>query len=112
MPRKTKHEIAIRSAAVEYLTFVSTIGDQPESVGLRYEDENVWLTQRMMAELYGFQSANIYHFIAFCNYHSDIFYAVSRKSVIVPSLTGESEIMNERRNNYFSYKQTNKFTPF
>lgn len=53
MPRKTKHEITIRSAAAEYLTFVTTIGDQPESVGLRYEDENVWLTQRMMAELYG-----------------------------------------------------------
>ena len=87
MPSKTKHEITIRSAAAEYLTFVSTIGDQPESVELRYEDENIWLTQRLMAKLYGFQSANTYHFIAFCNYYSDIFYAVSRKSVIVPSLT-------------------------
>ena len=53
MPRKTKHEITIRSAAAEYLTFVSTVGDQPESVELRYEDENIWLTQRLMAELYG-----------------------------------------------------------
>lgn len=53
MSHKTKHEISIRSAAAEYLTFVSTIGDQPESVELRYEDENVWLTQRLMAELYG-----------------------------------------------------------
>ena len=78
MPRKTKHEISIRSAAAEYLSFVSTIGDQPESVELHYEDENVWLTQRMMAELYGFQSDTIYHFIAFYNYHPDIFYAVSR----------------------------------
>lgn len=100
MPRKTKHEITIRSTAAEYLTFVSTTGDQPGSVELRYENENIWLTQRLMAKLYGFQSANTYHFIAFCNYYSDIFYAVSRKSVIVPSLTGESEIMNERRNNY------------
>lgn len=53
MSQKTKHEISIRSAAAEYLTFVSTIGDQPESVKLRYEDENIWLTQRLMAELYG-----------------------------------------------------------
>jgi len=29
----------------------------------------------------GFQVANLYHFIAFYNYHPDIFYAVSRKSV-------------------------------
>ena len=87
MPRKTKHKITIRSAAAEYLTFVCTIGDHPGSVELRYENENIWLTQRLMAKLYGLQSANTYHFIVFCNYHSDIIYAVSRKSVIVPSLT-------------------------
>ena len=43
----------------------------------------------------GFQPANIYHFITFFDYHPDIFYAASRKSETVPSLTGESEIMNE-----------------
>ena len=46
-------EITLRSSAAEYLTFISTIGDQPESVELRYQDENIWLTQRLMAELYG-----------------------------------------------------------
>ncbi len=53
MPTKRQKEITIRSAAAEYLTFVSTIGDQPGSVELRYEDENIWMTQRLMAELYG-----------------------------------------------------------
>ena len=46
-------EITLRSSAAEYLTFVSAVGDQPESVELRYQDENIWLTQRLMAELYG-----------------------------------------------------------
>ena len=50
---KKSHEITLRSSAAEYLTFVSAIGDQPESVELRYQDENIWLTQRLMAELYG-----------------------------------------------------------
>ena len=49
---KKSKEITIRSSAAEYLTFVSAIGDQPESVELRYQDENIWLTQRLMAELY------------------------------------------------------------
>lgn len=53
MPNKPKHEITIRSSAAEYLTYISTIGDQPSSVELRYEDENIWLTQRLLAELYG-----------------------------------------------------------
>ena len=50
---KKSHEITLRSSAAEYLTFVSAIGEQPESVELRYQDENIWLTQRLMAELYG-----------------------------------------------------------
>ena len=48
-----KREITIRSSAAEYLTFISAVGDQPGSVELRYQDENIWLTQRLMAELYG-----------------------------------------------------------
>ena len=52
-------EITLRSSAAEYLTFVSTVGDQPESVELRYQDENIWLTQRLMAELYGVEIPTI-----------------------------------------------------
>ena len=57
-----RKEITIRSSAAEYLTFISAVGDQPESVELRYQDENIWLTQRLMAELYGVDVPTI-------NYH-------------------------------------------
>lgn len=50
---KQQHDITIRSSAAEYLTFVAATGDNPASIEMRYQDENVWLTQRMMAELYG-----------------------------------------------------------
>lgn len=50
---KPKKAITIRSSAAEYLTFVAATGDNPASIEMRYQDENVWLTQRMMAELYG-----------------------------------------------------------
>jgi hypothetical protein len=43
----------VRSSAAEYLTFVAAGGDSESSVEMRYEDENIWLTQKMMAELYG-----------------------------------------------------------
>ena len=48
-----KREITIHSSAAEYLSYVASVGDQPLSVELRYEDENIWLTQKLMAELYG-----------------------------------------------------------
>ncbi len=49
---KKKDEITIRSSAAEYLTYVASVGDQKDSIEMRYEDENIWLTQKMMATLY------------------------------------------------------------
>ena len=50
--KKKKDEITIRSSAAEYLTYVASVGDQQDSIEMRYEDENIWLTQKMMATLY------------------------------------------------------------
>lgn len=48
MSKDKKH---LKSSTAEYLTFVASSGDS--SVEMRYEDENIWLTQKLMAELYG-----------------------------------------------------------
>lgn len=50
--KKKKDEITIRSSAAEYLTYVASVGGQQDSIEMRYEDENIWLTQKMMATLY------------------------------------------------------------
>jgi hypothetical protein len=47
-----KKEITSVSSAAEYLTYIASTGDSPESFKMRYEDENIWLTQKMMASLY------------------------------------------------------------
>ena len=49
---KKKDEVSIHSSAAEYLTYVAAVGDTDESMEMRYEDENIWLTQKMMAQLY------------------------------------------------------------
>ena len=49
---KKNNEITIRSSAAEYLTYVAATGSNDESIEMRYEDENIWLTQKMMATLY------------------------------------------------------------
>jgi len=51
MPKKKK-ELSIHSSAAEYLTYVAAVGDNADSLEMRYEDENIWLTQKMMAVLY------------------------------------------------------------
>ena len=56
---KGKKEVSIRSSAAEYLTYVATIGEQEDSIEMRYEEENIWLTQKMMATLYDVSVAAI-----------------------------------------------------
>ena len=50
--KKKKDEVTIRSSAAEYLTYVASVGNEQDSIEMRYEDENIWLTQKMMATLY------------------------------------------------------------
>lgn len=59
---KKKNEITIRSSPAEYLTYVASVGEQQDSIEMRYEDENIWLTQKMMALLYNVGTNTI-------NYH-------------------------------------------
>ena len=63
MQKTTKTEISIiRSSAAEYLIFVAAGGNSETSVEMRYEDENIWLTQKMMGTLYDVETHTI-------NYH-------------------------------------------
>lgn len=48
-----KNNGIVDSSTAQYLTFVASAGGDDSSVEMRYEDENIWLTQKMIAELYG-----------------------------------------------------------
>ncbi len=62
MSKREEAEGAIRSSAAEYLTYIASVGDEESNVEMRYEDENIWLTQKMMAILYDVEVPTI-------NYH-------------------------------------------
>ena len=49
---KKNNKISLRSSAAEYLIYVAATGSNNESIEMRYENENIWLTQKMMATLY------------------------------------------------------------
>ncbi len=54
-----KSDITIRSSAAEYLTFIAATGDDKQSIEMRYEDENIWLTQKMLSSLYDVKLSTI-----------------------------------------------------
>ena len=57
-----KNSITIRSSAAEYLTFIAATGTDKETIEVRYEYENIWLTQKMLSTLYNVEINTI-------NYH-------------------------------------------
>jgi hypothetical protein len=59
---KQENQINTISSAAEYLTFIASTGDNLQSIEIRYENENIWLTQKMLAEIYDVEVHTI-------NYH-------------------------------------------
>ena len=57
--RKSEKELALLSSAAEYLTFVAATGESDVSFEMRYENENIWLMQKLMATLYDVSVAAI-----------------------------------------------------
>ena len=85
---RNKTEVSlVRSSAAEYLTFVAATGNRHASVEMRYEDENLWLTQKMMAALYDVSVPAI-------SQHLKRIYAdneLEREATVKPYLTVQTE---------------------
>ena len=54
---KTSGRLTIRNSTAEFLIFTSQAGE--ESIEVRYQDETIWLTQKLMAELFATSADNI-----------------------------------------------------
>lgn len=83
--RKITPEMALRSSAAEYLTFVSATGDTESAIEMRYEDENIWLTQKLMAELYGVSVPAIHQHIKKLRENGEINDSVIKQYLITAS---------------------------
>ena len=52
MSKKKNQVDIVHSSTAEYLTYIAASGGDSENLEILYQDENVWLTQKMMAALY------------------------------------------------------------
>lgn len=53
------NNLEVISSTAEYLTYIAATGDDESSIEMRYEDENIWLTQKLLSELYDVDVATI-----------------------------------------------------
>ena len=67
---KKKDEITIRSSAAEYLTYVASVGDQQDSIEMRYEDESLVISDLSpLAKYLAYHSAGMLVCISGSNGH-------------------------------------------
>ena len=51
-----------KSSAAQFITYIASVGTVDERYEIRYEDENIWMNQKMLAAVYGVEVPNIaYH---------------------------------------------------
>ena len=67
MPRKRRNKSnwdldPQKSSAAQFLTYIASTGESSEKFEIRYESENIWMSQKMLAAVYGVEIPNIaYH---------------------------------------------------
>ena len=90
---KDKKEVSIiRSSAAEYLTFVASTGESEESVEMRYENENIWLTQKMMAVLYNVSVSSINQHIKKIYDDNELTPKATIKNFLIVQKEGERQV--------------------
>ena len=51
-----------KSSAAQFITYIASVGNVDERYEIRYEDENIWMSQKMLAQVYGVEVNTV-------NYH-------------------------------------------
>ena len=93
--KKKKNGITIRSSAAEYLTYIAATGDSEQSFEMRYQDENIWLTQKMPAVLYDGSVQNVGQHIKKIFADSELERAATIKKFFIVQNEGGREVSRE-----------------
>jgi hypothetical protein len=93
--KKTKADITLCSSAAEYLTFIAATGDSERSIEMRYQDENVWLTQKMMATLYDVTVAAINQHLKRVFEDGELERGATIKKYLIVQTEGSREVSRE-----------------
>ena len=80
---------------MEYLTYVASVGDQQDSIEMRYEDENIWLTQKMMAILYDVSTAAINQHIKRIYHDLELMPEATIKKYLTVQVEGSRNVSRE-----------------
>ena len=67
-----------KSSAAQFLTYIASTGAGDEKYEIRYENENIWMSQKMLAAIYGIDKRTVSYHISKVFKDSEL----DRKSVV------------------------------
>ena len=85
-----------KSSAAQFLTYIASTGAGGEKYEIRYEDENIWMSQKMLAAVYGVEIPNIAYHLRKIFEDAEL----DKSSVIKEILTTGPDSKNYRVNHY------------
>ena len=92
-----KKELQISSSAAEYLTFIAAKGNDEEAIEMRYENENIWLTQKMMATLYNVSTSAINQHLKTIYADSELHEEATIKNFLTVQKEGNRSVSRETK---------------
>ncbi len=85
----------VRSSAAEYLTFIAAGGNSESSVEMRYENENIWLSQKMMSTLYNVSVSAINQHLKHIFDDDELEREATIKKYLIVQTEGKREVQRE-----------------
>ena len=104
---KKREQVALRSSSAEYLTYIASVGTDESSFEVRYEDENIWLTQKMLATLYDVDVRTVNYHIKKVFADAELDEADTIRKFRIVQQEGEKQV--ERAVNHYDLKNIELF---
>ena len=95
MADKKAQSSPVRSSTAEYLTYIAATGETSDSIEMRYENENIWLTQKMLATLYDVSVSSVNQHIKRIYADHELEPAATIKNFLIVQKEGNRQVSRE-----------------
>ena len=92
---KNNHDLEPqKSSAAQFLTYIASTGTNSEKYEIRYEDETIWMSKKMLAQVYGVEVPNIAYHLRKLDEDAELDNASTIKEILIVADNGKNYRVN------------------
>ena len=85
-----------KSSAAQFLTYIASNGISNEKFEIRYENENIWMSQKMLAAVYGVEVPNVAYHLRKIYEDTELDEESTIKEILIVASTALKRYLKER----------------